>query len=63
MAAKKAAQAESTGDKEVIALRDGYYGQYIEAGQVFTVPAEAKAKWFVDATPVQKPADEAGDLV
>lgn len=62
MAAKKAAQADA-GTKQVIALRDGYYGQYIESGQVFEVPTELKAKWFVDATPVQKPADEAGDLV
>ncbi len=52
------------GFKQVIALREGYYGEYREAGETFEVPASLNARWFIDAQPIAKPAeDAAGDLV
>lgn len=40
---------------KVIALKQGYFGKLIEAGEEFDVPDDAKASWFV---PVEK-ADHA----
>lgn len=38
---------------KVIALKQGYFGKLIEAGEEFDVPDDAKASWFV---PVEKAA-------
>ena len=55
---------KQTDSKLVVATRAGFYGQYREAGDEFTVPSELKASWFVDAKVIAKPAEgDAGDLV
>jgi len=62
MTKKQPAAEEAAKDTEtVVALRDGYFGSYREAGEVFEVPKGAKARWWVSADPVEK--NEADDLV
>lgn len=63
MAAKKSQAAEQAAKETetVVALRDGYFGKYREAGEVFEVPKGEKASWWVSADPVEK--SEADDLV
>ena len=57
----KAAEQAAKETETVVALRDGFYGSYREAGEVFEVPKGAKARWWVSADPVEK--NEADDLV
>jgi len=43
----------------VIASRRGYFGRLIDAGEVFTVPDDARASWFAPwAEPAPEPAQE-----
>jgi len=44
---------------KVIALKTGYVGRLIQAGDVFEVPDGATASWFVPVQQVSAQADEA----